>query len=197
MNSEPEIRKLLKIRADLEDRVENLQIEIDDLNIAIVEIDKKIVGQGFQNSSSGGFNTMKLPEETIIDNITQKHKITEDNRDGFAIQAKDGTILGKLQLTNYEMVFTPKEGLSFAISTPPFQSFLLDRVLGNMKTSDETKAFNGEITADQVLSFKVEVEGEVITRLTINNFGGERRMREIQSSLRWSLDKMYDKMRQG
>jgi hypothetical protein len=66
-----------------------------------------------------------------------------------------------------------------------------------MKTTDEARATTGEITPEQVLSFSIEAEGEVIKLLTIRNYGGERRLREIQSSLRWSLDKMYDKMRRG
>jgi hypothetical protein len=34
-------------------------------------------------------------------------------------------------------------------------------------------------------------------RISIRNYGGERRLREIHSSLRWAFDKMYDKLRQG
>ena len=124
-------------------------------------------------------------------------KTLETVVDGSSIQAKDGTILGKVQTSDDVVVFTPREGLIFAIITPPFQSFLIDRVLANMKTTDETRAASGEITPDQVLSYQVDVDGETIKSLIVRNYGGERRLREIQSSLRWSLDKMYDKMRRG
>jgi hypothetical protein len=66
-----------------------------------------------------------------------------------------------------------------------------------MKTTDEARAATGEITPEQVLSYSVDLDGETIRGLLIRNYGGERRLREIQSSLRWSLDKMYDKMRRG
>jgi len=197
MSSESDIRKLLKIRADLENRVEKLQIEIDDLNAVMAEIDKAIVGQGFHQTSTGGFQTMKLPEMKSSEYKPPEPTLAEPAYDGSSIQAKDGTNLGKVQITDYTLLFTPKEGITFTLSTPPFQSFLLDRVLGNMKTTDEAKAASGEITPDQVLSFNVETEGETIKALTIRNYGGERRLREIQSSLRWSLDKMYDKMKRG
>jgi hypothetical protein len=202
MSTESDIRKLLKIRADLEDRVDQLQTEIDDLKVAMSEIDKAIVGQGFRQPSSGGFQAMKLPEAKPEEPRPQEAKAQEAKTpepvtDGSSIQAKDGTNLGKVQLTDDTIIFTPREGLNFTISTPPFQSFLLDRVLANMKTTDEARAATGEITPEQVLSFTVEADGEVIRLLTIRNYGGERRLREIQSSLRWSLDKMYDKMRRG
>ena len=202
MSTESDIRKLLKMRADLEDRVDQLQIEIGDLKVAMSEIDKAIVGQGFRQPSSGGFQAMKLPETKSEEPKPQEprfqeEKTTELVKDGSSIQAKDGTNLGKVQLTDDTIIFTPREELNFTISTPPFQSFLLDRVLANMKTTDEARATTGEITPEQVLSFSIEAEGEVIKLLTIRNYGGERRLREIQSSLRWSLDKMYEKMRRG
>ena len=196
MSSETDIRKLLKMRADLEDRVEQLQTEIADLKVAMVEMDKAIIQQGFRQSSPA-FQAMKPPETKHEEYKPQETKTLEPITDGSSIQAKDGTILGKVQLTDDTIIFTPREELNFTTSTPPFQSFLLDRVLTNMKTTDESRATTGEIIPEQVLSFNIEADGETIKVLTIHNYGGERRLREIQSSLRWSLDKMYDKMRRG
>jgi len=196
MSSESDIRKLLKMRADLEERTEQLQIEIEDLKLAMAEIDKAIVKQGFQQPSSA-FQVMK-PTELKPEEHKQPATVTpEPTADGSSIQAKDGTILGRVQVDDDKIVFTPREGLAFMTSTPPFQSFLLDRVLANMRTSDEARATTGEISLEQVLSYEVEADGEAIKTLTVHNYGGERRLREIQSSLRWSLDKMYDKMRRG
>jgi hypothetical protein len=87
--------------------------------------------------------------------------------------------------------------LGFNATIPPFQSFLVERVLDNMRSADEDRVTRGEITADEILSYDVVKEGERILRVVVRNFGGERRMREIQSSLRWAFDKMYDKLRQG
>ncbi len=195
MSTESEIRILLKMRADLEDRVDHLQIELEDLKVAMSEIDKAIVRQGFRQPSA--FQAMKLPEAKPEEPKPHELKTPEPVTDGSSIQAKDGTILGKVQLTDDAIIFTPREGLNFTTSTPPFQSFLLDRVLANMKTTDEARAATGDISPEQVLSFNVEADGETIRVLTIRNYSGERRLREIQSSLRWSLDKMYDKMRRG
>ena len=199
MSNESDIRKLLKIRADLEERAEQLQIEVDDLKVAMTEIDKAIVQQGFRQPDSP-FQPMKLPdvkkEEPKPVERSPEAK-PEPHVDGSAIQAKDGTVLGRVQTTGDDIIFTPREGLSFTTSTPPFQSFLIERVLTNMRTTDEARAATGEITPEQVLSYSVEADGEVIKSVAVRNVGGERRLREIQSSLRWSLDKMYDKMKRG
>jgi hypothetical protein len=196
MSSESDIRKLLKMRADLQERTEQLQTEIEDLKMAMAEIDKAIVRQGFQQPSPA-FQAMKPTELKPEQPKQPATPIPEPTPDGSSIQAKDGTILGRVQINDDKIVFTPREGLTFMTSTPPFQSFLLDRVLANMRTSDETRAATGEITLEQVLSYEVEADGEAIKTLAVHNYGGERRLREIQSSLRWSLDKMYEKMRRG
>ncbi len=195
MSDEVDIRKLLKMRTDLEERVEQLEAEIADVKAAMSVIDKSIVGQGFRQSSA--FQPLSPTETTPPETKPSEPKSVEPQIDGSAIQAKDGTALGRIQITDDTLVFTPREGLAFMTSTPPFQSFLIDRVLTNMKTSDEARAASGEIAPDQVLSYQVIAEGEQIVSLTVHNYGGERRLREIQSSLRWSLDKMYDKMRRG
>lgn len=196
MSSEADIRKLLKMRTDLEERVEQLQTEITDLNVAMSEIDKAIVGQGFRQPAAA-FQPLKPVEAKPAEPKPSEPRPPEPQTDGSAIQAKDGTVLGRVQITDDTIVFTPREGLTFTTSTPPFQSFLIDRVLANMKTTDEARAASGEIPPDQVLSYQVVADGEAIVSLTVHNYGGERRLREIQSSLRWSLDKMYDKMRRG
>ena len=202
MSNESDIRKLLKMRADLEERADQLRTELEDLKVALSKIDKAIVSGGFQQPgmSSGGFQAMRMPEARPAEKPVASKPVQETPEpvaDGSSMQAKDGTSLGRVHITEDTIVFTPREGLSFTISTPPFQSFLLDRVLANMKQTDEARAATGEITPEQVLNYGVEAEGEVIRSLTVKNYGGDRRLREIQSSLRWSLDKMYDKMRRG
>jgi hypothetical protein len=196
MSSESDIRKLLKIRADLEERAEQLQTEIDSLKVAMIELDKVIVMHGFKQPESA-FQTPTQTETKLTVTAEPKVEVLEASADGSSIQSKDGTILGKVQVSEDTLIFTPREGLNFLTSTPPFQSFLIDRVLANMKTNDESRAATGEITPDQVLSYQVEADGEVMKSLHVQHYGGERRLREIQSSLRWSLDKMYDKMRRG
>ena len=196
MSSESDIRKLLKMRVDLEERTEQLQAEIEDLKLAMTEIDKAIVKQGFRQPSPV-FQSMKPVEPNSEEYRQPVAATTETIADGSSIQAKDGTILGRVHVDDDTIVFTPREGLTFMKSTPPFQSFLLDRVLANMRKTDEVRAASGEITHEQVLSYKVEADGEIIKSLNVNNYGGERRLREIQSSIRWSLDKMYDKLRRG
>ncbi len=182
MSGEDETRKLLKIRGDLENRILRLEVESGDLKKAIAEIDKSIVRQGFRQP---------VPPKVEV------KPVVEDEGDGrMSVKSKDGATLGHLQVEEEIIVFNPVESLAFTVSIPPFQSFFLERVLGNMKATDEGKVAGGEVLPRGVLSFEVATEGERIVGITIRNYGGERRLREIQSSLRWAFDKMYEKLTQ-
>jgi hypothetical protein len=63
-----------------------------------------------------------------------------------------------------------------------------------MRKVDEEQAAKGELEYQEVLSFEVSDENGVITSINISNILDDRRLREIRSSLRWTLDKMYDKL---
>ena len=182
MSSEEETRKLLQFREDLDKRLSSLQAEIEDLQTALTVIDSQIVRQGFRKPSIPT-RTVKEPQTTAEDQSS--------------IKSKNGVTLGTIKTLNEKIEFTPIPGLTFTESTPPFQSFLIDRVLENMKKTDETQAAAGEKPASEVLSYNTEVEGGRIIKITVNNYGGDRRLREIRSSLRWVFDKMYDKLSEG
>lgn len=171
--SQDETRRLLRIRENLERRINRLQTEIEDLRRGIAVIDKVIVKRGFRQPIQ-----------------------EEEEEEAFSIKAKDGTVLGSMQMDEREIVFIPRGDLNFTTSIPPFQSFLIDRVLANMKASDENRAARGEIPPEDVLYYEVSADGERLLRVVVRNYGGERRLREIRSSLRWTFDKMYEKLQQ-
>ena len=174
--NEEEMRVLLRIHEGLEKRIARHQDEIEDMRRAIAELDRIIVRQGFQKPVT------PAPEE---------------DEEKTSVKSKDGTLLGTLQVDDRNIVFTLSDRLEFATSIPPFQSFLVERVLANMRTSDEERAAKGEISPDEVLSYEVSTDGERLRRVVVHNYGGDRRLREIRSSLRWTFDKMYEKLTQG
>ncbi|MCX6642117.1 MAG: hypothetical protein NTV15_01855 [Candidatus Bathyarchaeota archaeon] len=200
MSGENEIKKLLKMRADLEEQAIRLQIEIGDLQSAMSEIDKAIVMHGFRQSSSG-FQPARISEtvkkESVIETSKPPSAPMLEMNGSQSIQAKDGTVLGSLKVTEDTITFKPRSEFKFMTSTPPFQSFLIERVLQNMRTTDEQKATSGELDPTHILEYSVNLDGEEIKGVVVRNYGGERRLREIQSSFRWSLDKMYDKSKRS
>ncbi|MBS7638632.1 hypothetical protein KEJ49_07130 [Candidatus Bathyarchaeota archaeon] len=181
---EEETRDLLKVRDELERRIMRLQRELEDSRRALILIERMIVRKGFQKPT--------VPEE--VEGVRMEEVEGGEEEVGVSIRGRDGTLLGHLRVEERDLYFYPREDLPFTESIPPFRAFLVEKVLMGMRASDEDRASRGEITPDEVLSFEVSTEDGRLKMVAIHNYGGERRLREIQSSLRWAFEKMYEKI---
>ena len=203
MAEENETKKLLGFKASLETRLREIDQEMTDIRTALEEINGLLVTTGFRTFLTPTISTpVHVPspepenpepdEETTMTTPPSPPPGDEE----MSITGKDGTQLGTIIVEENTLVFTPSEVFQFTTDIPPFQSFLLERVLDNMRRTDQERASNGELEPQDILEYTVETDGDRISKLSITNFGGERRLRELNSSLRWTLDKMYDKLRE-
>ncbi len=218
MSNELEIKKLLEYRVAIERKIVELEAELNNLKEAISILDKTIVSQGFRalsphtvitdestpNQSIPTKPMRATPPESKPEHkpapVTKPQPLSEEAEakdEGSSVTSKNGTILGKINVIGRDLTFRPLPEYNFTSNIPPFQSFLLERVLQNMKDNDLERASNGEIEQDETLEFIVVEKDDRIKEIHISNYGGERRLREITSSLRWTFDKMYDKLQQG
>jgi hypothetical protein len=88
----------------------------------------------------------------------------------------------------------PAEDKTFDINTPPFTQFLVERVLTKMQERDNELIRNGQLDPDRIFSYNIVREGDVIREIVIRNVDGDR-LRELKSSIRWTLEKMHEKMK--
>jgi len=204
MVDENETKKLLGFKASLETRLREIEQEMSDIRTALEEINGLLVTTGFRTFSTPTTSTpipvpKQEPEtpEPEDETPTTVPPSPPPGDDEMSVTGKDGTLLGTIIVEEMELVFTPSEVFQFTTDIPPFQSFLLERVLDNMRRTDQERASDGELEPQEILEYTVETDGNRITKLSITNYGGERRLRELNSSLRWTLDKMYDKLREG
>jgi hypothetical protein len=88
----------------------------------------------------------------------------------------------------------PDESKNFSINTPPFSHFLVERVLAKMQEKDNELVRTGQLTADKMFAYNIVREGDLLREIVIRNVD-EERLRELKSSIRWTLEKMYEKTR--
>jgi hypothetical protein len=189
LSKEQETKRLLQFRETMEQRMAELEAEAADLKAAMAAIDKMIVTEGFRKPTV----PKAAPQPTPRTETPQP----ETSEEGMSVTSKDGAVLGRMTVEGKDLVFEPQPEYEFKTDIPPFQSFLVERVLANMGSTDRERAANGEIDQSEILKYEVVEEEGVLRLLHVRNYGGERRLREINSSLRWTFDKMYDKIRQG
>ena len=88
----------------------------------------------------------------------------------------------------------PDESKHFSVNTPPFENFLVEKVFAKMQEKDKELVRTNQLAADRVFSYNVVREGDLIREIVIRNVD-EERLRELKSSIRWTFEKMYEKMK--
>ena len=88
----------------------------------------------------------------------------------------------------------PDESKNFSVSTPPFNNFLVEKVLAKMQEKDKELARMGQLTPDKMFAYSIIREDDSLREIVIKNVD-EERLRELKSSIRWTLEKMYEKIK--
>jgi len=171
------IKKIAELRVLLEKRVEDMETELEGLRILLSFIDETLIEKGFKRAE-----IVKPPPAPEYERSIPLKTVT-------------GDLLANLYVGEDSMRVVLAEDKSFDVNTPPFTSFLVERVLAKMQEKDREAASTGEITPDKILSYNIVRDGDLIREITIRNIGSER-SRELKSSIRWTLEKMYEKMMQ-
>ncbi len=175
------IKNLMDLRSYLQKRIQELEDEVEKIKSLFKIVNEVIVTKSFRKAEV-------IPQKPIT-TVAPSAKPWEE----IPLKTSLGTLLATMNISKTEVRIVPTIKLVFNVNTPPFQSFLIDRILEPMRTSDIEAFKRGEITKDNILSYRVIKEGDVIKEIKVNNYGLKKRLREITTTSRWTLEKMYEK----
>jgi len=88
----------------------------------------------------------------------------------------------------------PDESKNFSVNTPPFGNFLVERVLAKMQDKDNELVRMKQLAPEKMFSYNIIRENDLIREIVVRNVD-EERFKELKSSIRWTLEKMYEKMK--
>lgn len=176
------VKQLLNLRSYLEERINSLEEETDRLKMMFKIIDELIMTKSFKKAEAVPIAVPTPPPAP---------KYNEE----IPLKTSAGTLLATMYVGDIDLRIVPAEGQTFTTSTPPYQQFLVARILEPMRTKDLEASEEGYLMPDQVLSYETVAEGEKIKEVLVKNYGDRKRLREIVSSSRWTLEKMNEKIR--
>jgi len=182
---EEKLRKIAEFRTFLENRVKELEVELEGLKATLEFANHILLERGFKKAEAVK-PPMVLPE-TAPPAVEFEETVQ--------LKTASGEFLANLYVGKDSMRVVLAEDKSFDVNTPPFMPFLVERVLAKMQERDRESVRTGEMTPDKMISYNIMREGDVIREIAIRNVGHER-VRELKSSIRWTLEKMYEKMTQ-
>jgi len=178
------IKKIAELRELLEKRIEDMETELEGLRVLLGFIDDTLLEKGFKRAEI--VKPVPAPPEAVPPPPAMGYERS------VPLKTVAGDLLADLYMGEDSMRIVMAEDKSFDVNTPPFTSFLVERVLAKMQERDREAAGTGEITPDKILSYNIVRDGDIIREITIRNVRPER-SRELKSSIRWTLEKMYEK----
>jgi hypothetical protein len=188
------VKKLIAFKKKLEKRVEDLEFELKELQAMLETVNSILLEKGFKRAEIA-----KPPAEVEAlppkEGVTVEHPSPKTEYESVTeLRTVTGELLATLYISENLLRVVPAEDKNFNVNTPPFTPFLVERVLAKMQEKDSELAKTGQLAPEEIFSYNIVREGDIIREITIKNFD-ESRLKELKSSIRWTLEKMYEKMK--
>ena len=178
---EDSLKKIAELREILENRVRNLETELEGMRTLLEFVNNLLLEQSFKRVEVKGIRPSPPAQPS-----------TQPSEKTVRAKAKDGQMLATIYKGVDSMRIVPSEDKTFTMSTPPFVTFLRERVLSKIHERDQEAVHTGLIPLDEAFSFEIKRDGDVIREITIRNVNRERE-RELMSAIHWTLEKMHEK----
>ena len=214
LSQDPEkMKAMIAFKKRLEDQLEKLNTEAKEIQATLDAVNGILLTTGFKrgdvkDASAGPAPAMKevvLPKPAAEPAKLQTQAGPAPSSAAPAAQPIEQETVIPLKAQNEEplalMYFEkqqihvmPDESKKFSVNTPPFSNFLVEKVFAKMQEKDKELVRLGQLTPDKMFSYNIVREGELIREIIIKNVD-EERLKELKSSIRWTLEKMYEKIK--
>ena len=84
------------------------------------------------------------------------------------------------------------EGIGLTDEIPPLRSFFIERIIGEMKKTDNVDVKDGKIDEGSVIDCIINKNGPSIREIIIKNYRQKERLDEIINTATWSLTRMLE-----
>jgi len=187
-NSE-KIKALVTFKEKLEKRIEKLNSKVKELEATLEVVNSILLEKGFKR---GDMKEVALPTQAAVAIEEKPVQRAAETEGVIPLKTVSDEPLAIIYVNKDSLHVLPDESKSFSVSTPPFSHFLVERVLAKMQEKDNELVRMGQLTPDRMFAYNIICEGDLLREIVIRN-ADEERLRELKSSIRWTLEKMYEK----
>lgn len=177
---EEHLRKLAELKTYLENKTKDIERELNTTLYILEIVDEELARKSFKR--------LELPK--VIPPI----KVSEP-KNIISLKTSLGLHLADMIIEKNSILVKPVAEMIFNVNTPPFQAFLIKKVLDNMQLLDTEASKSGELDSSKIFSYDLILKDDVLKEIVIKNYGNDRRLKELQTSIRWTFEKMYEKTR--
>lgn len=172
--SEKQIQDLLELKDNLTEKIEKHEEEIELLKKNISFLDNVLKQSSFTKASSLGVKTKKTEDAIPI------------------TKGPDGEVIANAFVTPEQVSIVLNENIKINPDTPPFKSFFLERIIGEMKIKDASEADGGRLQKESVIDYVINKNGSNLREIIIKNYRQNERVKEIINTAGWSFTRMLE-----
>jgi hypothetical protein len=184
------LKALVAFKKRLEKRLEKVDSEIKELNAMLETVNSILLEKGFKR---GDMKEVAPPTQAAVAVEEPPLQPSAETEGVIPLKTMNDEPLAIIYVSKDSLHVLPDDSKRFSVNTPPFNPFLVERVLTKMREKDDELVKMGQLAPDRMFAYDIICEGDLIREIVIKNADAER-LRELRSSIRWTLEKMYEKM---
>ncbi|NWG09590.1 MAG: hypothetical protein HXX80_04700 [Nitrososphaerales archaeon] len=190
--TEEEVKRAAELRLWIESRIAELEGEIEKLREALVIIDSLLRTTSFKVAKE--LAPQPIVKEEPVTIIAEKMPPEGEFKEVRPLKrAKDSYLIGNAYISSSRLVIIPASDVRLEVSTPPFRSFFIGRILEGMKGKDQEAFSQGKMKSEEIMNYSIEEDGGVIKKIVIENYRDKNRLNEIMNTVTWAFTRMLEK----
>ena len=193
------MKALVAFKEKLEKRLGELTAETKEVSAILDTVNSILLEKGFKRGdikevAQTPKDLSGSPEGTMAGQEKVPIAQAQESESVIPLKTLNDEPLAIIYVEKNELHVLPDESKSFSVKTPPFSNFLVERILARMQEKDSELVRMGQLTPDKMFAYNIICEGDLIREIMFKNVE-EERLRELKSSIRWTFEKMYEKMK--
>jgi len=188
--SEEQVKEIVALRENMLQQIDKHQEGIEMLEKNITLLDGFLKDSSFTKASQ---LEIKNESKMVENNEELEHVEPKHVESSIPIKrGNDGKIIANAYVTPDQVSIILDKQVIINADTPPFKSFFLDRIIGEMKKKDFTEAENGKIQKESIIDYIINKNGTDIREIIIKNYRQKERVTELINTAGWSLTRMLE-----
>ena len=183
------MRDIVALKDNLIEQIDKHQKAIEMLEKNIMILDLVLKGSSFTKAS-------QLEEIRKVEIQNKAETIKKPVENSIPIKrGSDGKVIANAYVTAEQVSIVLDDEIEIDADTPPFKSFFLDRIIGEMKKKDSVEAENGKIQKESIIDYMINKNGSDIREIIIKNYREKERVNELINTAGWSLTRMLENIK--
>ena len=185
-----QVKEIVALRENMLQQIDKHQEGIEMLEKNITLLDGFLKDSSFTKASQ-----LEIKNESKMVENSEELEHVEPKHVESSIPIKrgnDGKIIANAYVTPDQVSIILDKQVIINADTPPFKSFFLDRIIGEMKKKDSTEVENGKIQKESIIDYIINKNGTDIREIIIKNYRQKERVTELINTAGWSLTRMLE-----